>query len=69
LAALQKPLLDRRVERICAKGCRMVWADIAMLEQGYELPETEDLDAVERAWLLHELKSVMAVYGERCSVD
>jgi hypothetical protein len=69
LIALQKPLLETRLEAICEKGCRRVWGDIATLEQGGDLPETEDLTPAERAWLLEELKAVMAVYGGRCSVD
>jgi hypothetical protein len=68
LAALQQPLLEARLERICAKGCRLVWDDIAVLERGEELAETADLDGRERAWLLAELKAVMAVYGSRCSL-
>jgi hypothetical protein len=69
LAALQKPLLEVRLESICEKGCKLVWDDIAILEQGGQLPETRDLDSNGRAWLLRELKSVMAVYGERCRLD
>jgi hypothetical protein len=69
LAALQKPILDCRIESICQKGCRGVWDDIATLEHGDDLPETEDLNAHERAWVLAELKAIMAVYGARCRVD
>jgi hypothetical protein len=69
LAAVAKPRLDARLESICEKGCRLVWADIDTLERGGELPETEDLTPAERAWLLAELKAVMSVYGERCSVE
>jgi len=65
LAVLQEPLLEARLERICEKGCRQVWDDIAVLEGGGELAETADLNGRERAWLLAELKSVMAVYGGR----
>ncbi|MGB5736775.1 MAG: hypothetical protein WBM40_20280 [Thiohalocapsa sp.] len=68
MAALQKPLLEARLEAICEKGCRYVWDDIATLERGEELPETRDLDKRERSWLLAELKTVMAVYGSRCSM-
>ncbi|MGB5833234.1 MAG: hypothetical protein WBG92_14740 [Thiohalocapsa sp.] len=69
MATRQKPILEARLEAICEKGCRLVWDDIAILERGQELAETEDLDAAERAWLLAELKTVMAVYGGRCSLD
>ena len=68
MASLQKPILEARLESICEKGCRRVWDDIATLERGEELPETQDLGATERSWLLNELKTVMAVYGGRCSV-
>ena len=69
MAAFQQPLLEVRLESICEKGCRLVWDDIAVLERGGELAETADLDGRERAWLLDELKTVMAVYGGRCSLD
>ncbi|KAA6181888.1 hypothetical protein F2Q65_18615 [Thiohalocapsa marina] len=69
MSALHLPLLEARLERICEKGCKRVWRDIACLEQGEELPEAAGLNAAERAWLLQELKTVMAVYGQRCSVD
>ena len=68
MAALQKPLLECRVEAICEKGCRLVREDIATLEGGGDVPETVDLDAAERAWVLAELQAVMAVYGARCRV-
>jgi hypothetical protein len=69
LAAQQQPLLEVRVETICERGCRRVWDAIGTLEQGRDLPETADLSSAERAWVLTELKTVMAVYGERCRVD
>jgi hypothetical protein len=69
LAALQKPILEVRVETICERGCRLVWDAIERLERGEQLPETADLSPSERDWVLAELKSVMAVYGGRCRVD
>jgi hypothetical protein len=60
--------LEVRVEGICERGCRQVWDAIDRLEQGQDLPETADLSGAERAWILAELKSVMAVYGERCGL-
>jgi hypothetical protein len=69
LAALQKPVLEVRVETICERGCRRVWDAIETLEEGGDLPETLDLAPDERAWVLAELKTVMAVYGERCRLD
>lgn len=61
--------LDARLEALCVKGCRRVWQDIDALERGEELPETRGLDAAERGVLLQELKQVMAVYADRCSVE
>lgn len=58
--------LEARLEALCAKGCRQVRRDIAALESGAELPETQGLSADERVWLLAELKQIMAVYGESC---
>jgi hypothetical protein len=69
MSALQNPVLEVRVEVICERGCRLVRAAIDTLEQGQDLPETEDLSAAERAWVLAELKSIMAVYGDSCRVD
>jgi hypothetical protein len=61
------PLLEARLETLCQKGCRQVWGDIAALERGDPLPQTQDLTPGEVRWLLAELKQVMAVYGDRCS--
>lgn len=69
MSAVRRPLLESRLEAICQRGCQQVWSVIATLEQGGELPETHDLDAAERDWLLAELSTVMAVYGERCRID
>jgi hypothetical protein len=69
MSALQNPVLEVRVEVICERGCRLVREAIDTLEQGQELPETADLSAAERAWVLAELKSIMAVYGDSCRVD
>jgi hypothetical protein len=69
LSELQDPLLEVRLETICERGCRQVWDAIDILEQDGDLPETQDLTPAERARLLAELKSVMAVYGQRCGLD
>lgn len=58
--------LEARLETLCAKGCRQVRRDILALEAGAELPETQGLTSDERAWLLAELKQIMAVYGDSC---
>ena len=43
--------------------------EIDALQRGDDLPETRGLTEKERASVLAELKAIMAVYGERCSVD
>ena len=63
------PLIEARLESLCEKGCRRVWGDIAALERGEALPETQGLTVAEVRRLLAELKQVMAVYGARCSAD
>ena len=55
--------VDRCVESMCHKGCKMLWADIEALQNGVALPEVETLSASERAQVLVELKAIMAVYG------
>lgn len=63
------PLIEARLEALCEKGCRRVWGDIAALERGEVLPETQGLTVAEARRLLAELKQVMAVYSARCSAD
>jgi hypothetical protein len=65
----ESPTVEHCIELLCHKGCRQVWREIEALEQGEELPETRGLNAQERAYVLTELKAVMAVYGDRCSID
>jgi hypothetical protein len=61
-------VVEACVERLCQKGCRAVWGDIERLERGEVLPEVAGLDPAQREAVLAELKSVMAVYGDRCAV-
>jgi hypothetical protein len=61
--------VEHAVELLCNKGCRRVWGEISALERGEVLPETRSLTPEERLLVLIELKAIMAVYGERCSVD
>lgn len=61
--------IQHAVEAICDKGCRQVRADILTLEQGRNPLETVDLGAPERAEVLRELKSIMAVYGDQCRIE
>lgn len=63
------PVVEHCVELLCHRGCRQVWAEIDALERGEILPETEGLDQEERAQVLKELKAIMLVYGDRCTVD
>lgn len=65
----KKPSVEHSVEILCDKGCRQVWQEIDALERGEDLPETVGLNAEDRAQVVQELKAIMAVYGERCSVD
>lgn len=61
--------VEESVELLCQKGCRQLWADIDELDQGGILPETSDLSCEERALVLAELKSIMAVYEGSCCLD
>jgi hypothetical protein len=61
--------VEHAIEVLCHKGCRQVWREILALERGERLPETEGLSAKEQRLVLQELKSIMAVYGDRCSID
>ena len=61
--------IEHCVEQLCLKGCRLVWDDIALLEQGVDLPETAGLNQQERTQVLSELKSIMAVYEGSCQAD
>jgi hypothetical protein len=54
---------------LCGKGCRQVWHEIHRLENGEDVAETLDLSIEERRIVLRELKAIMAVYAERCSID
>jgi hypothetical protein len=59
------------VEQLCRKGCKAVWKDIAMLEEGERLPETRKLSTAENRQVLRELKAIMAVYAKSgsCTTD
>jgi hypothetical protein len=62
------PAVEHCIEALCHKGCRQVWGYIDVLEKGKPLPETEGLSHEETAYVLAELKTIMAVYGDRCSI-
>ena len=65
----KSPAVEHCIELLCHKGCRQVWREIEALEQGEDLPEARGLNREEQAFVLTELKAVMAVYGDRCSID
>ncbi len=65
---IQDKRLQACVESICSKGCQSVRRDIEILENAGELVETRGLAAAERASVLEELKSIMAVYGDSCRI-
>ena len=69
--AMKSSLVESCVEQLCRKGCRAVWKDIAVLEEGGRLPETRQLSAEENRAVLAELKAIMSVYGDSgsCSTD
>jgi hypothetical protein len=66
LQTLDHCRVEARIEAVCQKGCSEVRRDIAALESGVHLPETEDLNEDERRLVLRELKQIMAVYGDAC---
>ena len=65
------PRVDACVEKLCLKGCKVVWEDIRLLEEGSALPETDGLLETERLAVLHELKHIMSVYSYAgsCEID
>ena len=60
-----EPEVEQAVDMICALGCDVVSAYIKALQQEQSRPEYQSLDAAQRASLLHELQSIMAVYDGR----
>lgn len=59
--------IEKTVELICQKGCKAVWTDIAILEQGEMVEEATGLVATDIVVVVAELKSIMAVYDGTCS--
>ena len=68
---MKSRLVESCVEQLCRKGCKAVWDDIAVLEEGQRLPETRRLSAEENRAVLRELKAIMAVYDRSgsCTTD
>ncbi len=67
-ARMDKRRIEDCVERLCQKGCKALWTDIERMDRGRVLPELAGLDAQERAEVLREIKSIMAVYKDSCSL-
>ncbi len=63
---MDKKRIEDCVERLCQKGCKALWTDIERMDRGQVLPELSGLDANERAEVLKEIKSLMAVYKGSC---
>lgn len=53
------------VEALCQSGCKAVRATIDALRMDLPVPQTEGLEAAERARVLRELEAIMAVYDAR----
>lgn len=60
--------IDQCIEGLCQEGCRAVRDVIRLLEQGAALPELAMLDDLARLAVLKELRAIMAVYGDSCSI-
>lgn len=54
--------IEQYVELLCQHGCERVYAYIDALRAGRQLAETGPLSPGERAQVLEELQSIMAVY-------
>ena len=61
--------IEKRVEALCRKGCGSVRENIRLLEQGGFVPELKGLEGSARHAVLQELRSIIAVYGERCPIN
>jgi hypothetical protein len=52
------------IEVLCQRGCKEVSLIILALERGEPMAEVQELNEDELQAVLHELKSIMAVYRE-----
>lgn len=57
--------INQAVESICSTGCTSVKAVIKTLESGNTVDGIEKFSADEITCILHELKSIMAVYENK----
>lgn len=60
--------INQCVEAVCGLGCRTVSAIIRDMERGVMPELAAHLDPDETRAVLSELKSIMAVYGDKCEV-
>jgi len=60
--------IDEHVELLCQKGCRALWKEIDRMDRGEFPQELRKLDAREKAEVLKEIKSIMAVYKGSCTL-
>jgi hypothetical protein len=60
------PEVEKTIDAVCALGCDVVSVTINALQKGELRPEYQSLDEIQRASLLRELESIMAVYQDRC---
>ncbi len=66
--AMRNMTIDACIEAICRNGCQEVRRKIQLLEQGQALPELSHLRPEAQQAVLDELKSIMSVYTDSCSV-
>lgn len=62
---MNREKIDHCVETLSLRGCTEVWEAIRLLEEDVSIPEISELNDNEKQAVLNELKSIMAVYGER----
>ena len=60
-----EPEIEQVIDAICLLGCDVVSAYICALQNGETRPEYRALDADQRAGLLDQLQSILAVYENR----
>ncbi len=65
---MKQNTVDHAVEALCQKGCKALWTDIALMEDGEVLPELKGLDQDQQKRVLLEIKTIMAVYKGSCSL-
>jgi sulfopyruvate decarboxylase TPP-binding subunit len=56
--------VQSNIESICKLGCERVNEIIELLEAGETVAEVSELDKDQQRVVLHELKTIMAVYDQ-----